>query len=89
MRVFCECEESHPDLYCHLCGQGFVLHWEVLKPEEVGAAIRAIHNTLRLHHVGVHGRYAHPRYGFTVTSQPMLMPMEAESHTGTVVVQAA
>jgi len=66
MRVFCEHQESHPDTYCHYCGQGFSLYWEDQSPQEQAETLAEVERTMRRHHLFFRGRDAHPEHGFAV-----------------------
>ncbi len=66
MRVFCEHQDSHPDTYCNICGQGFDLHWEGQSPREKMEALAEVERTMRRHHFFFNCSEAHPKNGFVV-----------------------
>ena len=81
MRIYCEQQESHPDAYCHFCGQGFAVHFDGETPREQAEALRQVDLALRLHHLRRGGQGVHPGEGFQVRTLPEVHGFEASSET--------
>jgi hypothetical protein len=66
MQVLCKSTQGNAELYCSVCGQGFVMFWERQSRAERLEAIREIQNSLRHQHRNQRGPEAHPNGGFLV-----------------------
>ena len=66
MQVLLKTSEQNVETHCSVCGQGFVMYWERQTRMEKDEALRAIDETLRMHHCTHSGLHVHPDRGFLV-----------------------
>ena len=66
MQVLCKKTTGNAEMYCCVCGQGFVMFWERQSRKERVEAIREIQLTLRHLHRNQRSPEAHPNGVFPV-----------------------
>jgi hypothetical protein len=66
MQVLCKSTNGNAEVYCSVCGQGFVMFWERQSRNERAECMHEIEKALRGHHREIEGREAHPQTGFLI-----------------------
>ena len=64
MHSYCKKTSGSADIHCEICGQGFVILWELRTAKEREHARKAVQQVLRSQHRR-QGHNAHPEEGFS------------------------
>ncbi|WP_263366853.1 hypothetical protein [Edaphobacter bradus] len=78
MQVLCKPSDSSADLYCPICGRGFLLYWERSSRDQQEVTLPEIQQTVRDHHSGD----GHPEAAFNIPSWPGLPQFSAAALLG-------
>ncbi len=66
MQVLCKVSTTAGDIFCSVCGQGFLVYCERCTMEEQAEALRSVEQALRNHHASGQDCHAHPQAAFNV-----------------------
>lgn len=83
MQVLCKPSDSSADLYCPVCGRGFLLYWERSSRDQQAITLPKIQQALRdQHQAGAAASLAHPESDFNIPSWSGLPQFSAAALLG-------
>ena len=85
MQVLCKPSDSSnspADVYCPICGRGFLLYWERSSRDQQAITLPEILEALRSHHTGAATNTPHPESAFNIPSWSGLPQFSAAALLG-------